>query len=83
MNPINVTRRHILRAALAAGVAGIKQDALEDACRALQPALLGSDFRQALRELEGEELLEGITSCADRSITWGLTGAGELLARRL
>lgn len=83
MNPINVTRRHILKSALAAGVAGMTQDALEDACRALQPALLGSDFRQALRELDGEELLAAITSHADRTITWALTGAGEFQARRM
>ena len=83
MNPVNMTRRHILKAALAAGPAGITQDALEDSCRALQPGLLGSDFRQALRELDTEDLLGAIASRVDRTISWALTPSGEFLAKRL
>ena len=83
MNPVNITRRHILKAALAAGGSGITQEALEDMCRALQPALLGSDFRQALRELDSDDLLGAIASRVDRTVSWALTPAGEFLAKRL
>ena len=83
MNPINITRRHILKLALAAGPAGITQEALEDACRSLQPALLSSDFRQALRELDSDDLLGAITSRVDRTVSWAVTPAGEFQAKRL
>jgi hypothetical protein len=83
MNPINITRRHILKALLSAGLSGMKEEALEDSCRSLQPALLSSDFRQALRELSAESLLDSATSPVDRSISWGLTTAGEIQAKRL
>ncbi|MEN6533044.1 MAG: hypothetical protein ABFD89_05235 [Bryobacteraceae bacterium] len=82
MNPITITKRFVLQAILAAGT-GMSEPLLEDACRAVQPALLLSDFRQALRELQSGGLIVGDRNELSEITTWGLTAEGRLRAKQL
>jgi hypothetical protein len=83
MNPVTTTKRFIMRALAAAHGVPVPESALEDACRAAQPALLGSDFHQALRELEGEQFVAGTKDEFADCPSWGLTVKGEVKAKQL
>ena len=83
MNPVNTTKRIILRALLAAGGAPMSEEVLLDASRSHQPALLLSDFHQAARELETDKFIIGSKDDLDDSAFWALTTKGVLRAKQL
>jgi hypothetical protein len=84
MNPVNTTKRFVLRHLLAADGVPMPEATLEDACRALQPGLLLSDFHLALRELQGDGFIIGNKDELADCPSWALTvPKGMLRAKQL
>lgn len=83
MSPVNTVKRFALKSILATGGVPMPGGALNDACRALAPGMLHSDFLQVLRELEEGGFIVGAMDELDGTASWTLTTKGELKARQL
>lgn len=83
MNEVSKIKRFVLRALVAANGMPLPSGNLEDACRAVLPGMLVSDFNQALRGLEEDGFVAGVKDELDGSVSWGLTAKGELKSRQL
>ena len=81
MNHVNILKRYVLRALLRAD--SMNEEALLDVCRQLMPAMLASDFSQAVEELEKDGFCIGARDELDASVAWALTTKGELRAKQL
>ena len=84
MNEVNVIKRFILRALMAAYPTPLPGEALDAAVRTgVNPRPLMSDVELAKRDLEARGMIVGTRDPVDDSVSWALTPAGVIQAKPL